>query len=191
MSLENGEVIYTFKRSKKPTYTDKTGQTVEAKFLELREPGMSHIGQYCKIKQTINGLIMNLTEVSEKYQNLGDGFEAGTEVKKFHEQDVDEHEENAKQMAQMLEFAFGLSENANMDHFLNDFQKMACNKRQSSICVVDNEQPMTETIWDKLHPQDAIDIALRWAAFFTMPSEFHQSIESEGQSEPHTVVKEL
>lgn len=190
MSLEDGTVLYNFERKKKPTYS-KAGATKQAQFVELREPGMSHLGQLCKIKQTMNGLILHLTEVSEKYKGLDDsGPEAGTELEKFHEQDSDQHEENAKQLAQMLEFAFGMAD-ADMSHFMADFQKMACNSRQSSICVLDNEQVMTQAIWETLDPQDAINIALRWAAFFTMPLEFHQSIEQGEQSEPHTAVKEL
>jgi len=186
MSLEDGQTIYKLKYDL--TYKHK-GETKTAQFLDLREPGMSHSRGYYKLKQMVTGLMMSS---AQQFENLGidrDDIVSGTEVKKLHEIDQDEFEDDADNFSEMLGYCFGLSKEVQLDHFVDDFYKIACNSKHSSICVVDGEVPMSSGIWETMHPEDAGGAALAWAAFFTMPSDLKSKLGSASASGSPTPAK--
>jgi hypothetical protein len=177
MSLEDGQKLYTLKHPLSYSVTGK-GETRQAQFLELREPGMSHSRGYLKMKQMVTGLMMGS---AQKMQEMGierDSIVSGSEVKKLHDIDQDQYDEEADNMAEMLNYCFGMSTEIDLCHFVETFEKIACNSRQKSICAIDGEEPMASAIWEKLHPEDAAGAAIAWASFFTMPSDFQKPKES-------------
>jgi len=173
MSLEEGKTVYLLSKQGKCKYM-ANGETKEAISIDLLEPAMSHMSQYARIKQTVNGLIMDMQKLAGELDP--DAVVAGTEIKKMHEVDESEFGTKSNQLAEMILFGFGKSDSS-LAHFVDDFRKMAVNKGGRSICVVDGVQPMTDAIWNTLHPDDAIGMAVRWAAFFTMPSDFQEKAE--------------
>lgn len=188
MSLEDGQKLYMLK--KPLTYRVK-GETKKAQFLELREPGMSHSRGYLKIKQMVTGLMMSSAKAFDGMGLDRDDIISGTQVKKLHEVDAKKHEEESDQLAEMISYCFGLSSEISLANFVEEFEKIACRSAQKSICVVDGETPMSPAIWEDLHPEDAEGAALKWAAFFTMPSDLKEAKGSGNASESLIQAKEL
>ncbi len=188
MSIEDGQKLYMLKHGL--SYSVK-GETKKAQFLELREPGMSHSRGYLKIKQMVTGLMMNSAKAFEGMDLDPDDIISGTQVKKLHEVNTDEHEDECDKLADMLSYCFGLTNEVQLCNFVEEFQKIACRSAQKSICVVDGETPMSSAIWEELHPEDAEGAALKWAAFFTMPSDLKGASGSDNASESPIQAKEL
>lgn len=176
MSLEEGRNIYTLEHKDYCKYMIN-GETKTAISIDLHEPGMSHMNGYTTIKQTINGLLMDMQLLAQD-QEIDP---AGEQLRKTHEVDQDNYEEETKHLSNMVLFAFGKSDKK-LSHFVDDFKKMVINSKGKSLCTVDGVQPMTEAIWNTMHPEDGVNLAIRWAVFFTMPSDFLGKKESEGQS---------
>ena len=180
MSIEDGKCIYKFK--KKFTYS-LNGQMKQAEFLELREPGMSHSGGYYKIKQTVTGVMISGMLEFEKLGFDKDEIVSGTAVKRLHDKDPDEHENESNELSEMLSMLFGFSDKHSLDHLVSDFSKIACKSGEKSICAIDGEQMMNSDLWKLLHPEDACAAALKWASFFCMPSMFQEKSGSDNRSE--------
>lgn len=181
MSLEDGQKMYVLKYPLKYKYK---GETKTAVFLELHEPKMSHSRNFSKIEQMVSGL---LTMSALKFQKLGldkDTIISGTEVKTLADIDPDEFDSEAHKFSEMLGSCFGFSDDPNLQaNFVETFAAMACNSKQSSVCVVDGEVPMSDVIWLDMDPRDGKGAAVLWAAFFTMPSELTQDEDSSKRSE--------
>ncbi len=180
MSLEDGQKIYTLK---KPLSYKLKGETKQAQFIELKEPKMSHSRGYNKISQMVSGLT---TSSALKMKALGieeEEVTSGTEVKKLHEVDQDEYESEAEKFGEMLGSLFGFSDDENLQaNFVDTFRDMACKKANSSICIIDGEEPMAIPIWEDMSPEDGLGLALAWASFFTMPPELEKPKESDSVS---------
>lgn len=180
MSIEDGQNLYMLK---KPLSYKVKGETKKAQFLELREPGMSHSRGYLKIKQMVTGLMLSSAKAFDGMGLDRDDIISGTKVKKLSDTNPEDHDNESEQLAEMLSYCFGLTSEIQLCNFVEEFEKIACRSAQKSICVVDGEVPMSSTIWDDLHPEDAEGAALTWAAFFTMPSDLKGANGSDKQSE--------
>lgn len=145
------EVAYSVKGVSKPTNT-----------FVLREPGMDHYKHYMRIKQMFMQVFQ---EVGSKRKEVAEDI-SGEEVKAIEE----DHEQNSEEFAAMLEMLLLTSEKVEASDFLDCFRSMACMKAGKPIVMLDGEQTMTDAIWSSMHPDDGYKMAIRWAAFFAMPS---------------------
>lgn len=128
----------------------------------LNEPGMDHYKHYMRIKQWFMQVFQ---EVGEKRKDLTDDI-SGDEVKAIEE----DHEQNSEEFAEMLEMLLLTSEKVEASEFLDCFRSMACMNAGKPVVMLDGEQTMTDAIWRTMHPDDGYKMAIRWAAFFGMPS---------------------
>lgn len=140
------------------------GVTKETTEFVLREPGMDHYKYYMRIKQMF---MQVFTEIGEKRKDKDQDVDiSGEEVKAIEE----DHEQNSAEFAEVLEMLLLASEKVNASDFLDCFRSMACMKASRPIVMLDGEQSMTDAIWSSMHPDDGYKMAIRWAAFFAMPS---------------------
>jgi hypothetical protein len=181
MSIQDGSIDFPLSRPIKYKFDNATH---EATHVILQEPGMEHC-QFCdKIEQMITKAQMDYTEKIGIQQS-----EAGEVVKPFHEQ-VKEEEVNTEELAEALAVVLKDSNRVDYSKFNATFAKMACViNPKKSICLIDGRLAMNSTLWANLCPKDAKAIALRWAAFFVMPSEEGEKTSSEEQSESPTEPK--
>lgn len=129
----------------------------------LREPGMDHYKHYMRIKQMFMQVFQ---EIGDKRKDKDAPDISGEEVKAIEE----DHEQNSSEFADMLEMLLLTSDKVEASDFLDTFRSMACMRASKPIVMLDGEQSMTDAIWSSMHPDDGYKMAIRWAAFFAMPS---------------------
>jgi hypothetical protein len=129
----------------------------------LREPGMEHCKHAMRIKQMVMQIFQ---ETAAKHKKAGEFDISGEEVKPIEE----DHEQTSEETAEMLEMLFMMSEKVEVSEFLDCFRAMACMRSSKPIVSLDGEQAMTDAIWQNLSLDDGYKMAVRWAAFFAMPS---------------------
>jgi len=143
----------------------RKGVTTETTLFVLREPGMDQFKHYMRIKQM---LMQVLREIGEKRKggDLEPEDISGEEVEAI---ELD-HEESAEELAGALEMMLLASEKIGVSDFVETFRAMACMRANKPVVMLDGDQAMTDAIWMAMHPDDAYKMAIRWAAFFAMPS---------------------
>lgn len=184
MGIEDGTTEYKLKHQLE--YRLK-GQAEVAKFIVLKEPTMDHVKHYLKLKQMIMCAQMDLAKQASEINKLRDAM--GTEVKPFSE-DVQALESEADDMTEAISLSLQAAPNVDIGLFIETFEAMACMKARRAICVIDDVVPMTSALWDNLNPNDAFDMAVRWCAFFAMPSQGGEKTTSGQQLELHTARTE-
>lgn len=158
-----------FSSDREVSYTSKGVERLTTSFV-LREPGMDHYKHYMRIKQMFMQVFM---EIGDKRKD-GTADISGEEVKAIEE----DHEQNSEEFAEMLETLLLTSEKVDASDFLDCFRSMACMRSTKPVVMLDGEQSMTDAIWSGMHPDDAYKMAIRWAAFFAMPSADGQKTSS-------------
>lgn len=156
------------------SYSAKGEQKLTSLFV-LREPGMEH----CKYAMRIKQMVMQIfKELSEKRGDAGVQDISGEEVKAIE----DDHEESGDEIAEGFEAMFMMSERIEVSEFLECFRAMACMRASKPVVMLDGEQAMTDAIWQHLSLNDGYKMAIRWTAFFAMPSADGQKKSSNKQS---------
>lgn len=185
MTIHEGKTEYFLSRPLNYSYK---GESRETRVIELREPSMEHVSEYTKLKQMLGRAQMELAERSGQLQRAMDAPQAGEEVKSFGDQ---AEEIEAETMAEAFTLAILSSERVDAAEFVNTFQKMACKMNARSVCIIDGEQQMTGALWSKLHPDDGLNMAVRWCSFFATASEGAAKSTSEQQQESHLRAMEV
>lgn len=139
------------------------GVTKETSLFVLREPGMEHAKYAMRIKQMVMQIFQELA-AKRGTDEMADI--SGEEVKPIE----DDHEQNSEETAEGFEAMFMMSEKIEVSDFLECFRAMACMRASKPIVMLDGEQTMTDSIWQSLSLNDGYKMAIRWTAFFAMPS---------------------
>ena len=178
MGIVNGQCDFMLSRPIKYSFE---GSTHETKTIVLQENGMEHDTYTSQLEEMI---MKSQIEVFEKRGGVQDSV--GEVVQPLKDQ-VEQIEDAAEETAIQIYASIVASDSVHLHIFKNIFKKMACIPRpQKSICMIDGRAIMTEAIYNTMYPKDAQDMALRWCAFFVMPSEEGQKKESGQQPESHT-----
>lgn len=162
--IEDGTTEYRIQRPFK--YSHK-GASLEAEFCELFEPGMEHAKYYLKLKQMVVRAQLEAAKVAKEL-GFSEGDEmgmAGEEVQPMHDQ-TDEIESQAEEMEGLLLTTLQMSEKVDISQFVEIFSKMCFANSKKNICMVDGKEKMTEVLFNRMHPEDAFSLAVRWASFF-------------------------
>lgn len=158
MGIHNGTTDLT---TKSPiSYTDK-GEVKETYSVVLQEPCMDHCKHSLKIKQMVMRVFMEVGRNRKEQDDV-----SGEEVKQLDEG----HEDSAEELASVLETLMLTSETVDVSDFFEAFRAMVCMKARRPIIMLDGVQAMTDAIWQNVNPDDAYRMAIRWTAFFGMPS---------------------
>lgn len=171
MGIHNGTTEFVCTT---PVSYTASGVPKESTLIVLQEPCMDHCKYSLKIKQMIMRVLM---EVGQKRGEQTDI--SGDEVKGI---DAEEHEQGTEELAGMLESVMLISETVDVSDFFEAFRAMVCMKSRRPIAMVDGEVGITDAIWQNLNPDDAYRMAIRWVAFFGMPSGDDQKTSSNSRS---------
>lgn len=169
MSIHNGTTQFVCGT---PVSFTANGEVKESQIVILQQHCMDHCGESLKIRQMVMRMFMEFRE-----KRAGDI--SGEEVKAL---DAEQHEENTDELAEMLESLIFMSDAVDAADFLETFRRMVCKKASKAIALIDGEVPVTDAIWNRLNPDDALRMAIRWTAFFGMPSIGDQKTSSSKQS---------
>lgn len=178
MSIKDGEVCYYLQRSLK--YSNN-GQSTEAEFILLREPGMEHQDGYTKLSQYVSRAQISSAKIVQD-MNLEEATqpeEVGEELKKFHEQ-AEEMESESEEIEEALTLSLRLSDIDNAE-FLKTFEKICLKKgAKRPLALVDGLQtvPLNKALWDRLHPEEAFCIAIKWCVFFVTAADIRNKNKS-------------
>ncbi len=191
MGIREGEIDYTLKRSFKYS---KAGQTVEARVILLREPGMEHSSGYYKLTEFVSQSQIKSAAIAKdlKLNSDTDINDIGEQSASLHNQ-VDELENENAAMEEMISVALKLS-GIDIAQFVKTFQKIAVKVGAAKpIALVDGDQtvPLTNNLWNKLHVDDAFEMAVRWCSFFVTAVDIVPKNKSEAPPESLTPVQEV
>lgn len=164
MGIEDGTTTFTLSR---PIEYRVNGQPEFTDQILLKEPGMDHIKYYLKLKQMIMQAQFGMMKAAGDLNTIRE--QIGEEVKPFTE-DVTALEAQTPEIEEGITLCMEASEKADLPGFVATFEAMACLKGRTSVCMIDGKQAMTAALWATLKPDDALKIAVRWCAFFVMPS---------------------
>jgi hypothetical protein len=174
MSIQDGS--FDFQLTKPLKYSG----TQEATFVKLQEPGMEHIKHYSKLKQMMTRAQMELARKASDLQDIQSNV--GEIVESFDKQ-AEQIESEFDQNYQGIKLMIESAESVDFSEFVGTFEKMVCvSTPRKAICLVDGKITMNDVLWKNLRPDDAIEMALRWCAFFGMPSQEGEKTSSEPPS---------
>jgi hypothetical protein len=189
MSIQDGSIEFPLTRPIKYKFDNETH---EATHVILQEPGMEHIKFYSKLKQMLTRAQLELVKGldPESIREAQDKAKAGENVESF-DKEAQKIEDDSEQHYEFIKVLVAGSAVVDFTQFVSTFAKMACviNPRKS-VCMIDGRLAMNDTLWNNLHPDDAIEMALRWASFFVMPSEEGGQTTSEQPSTSQQPPKE-
>lgn len=180
MGIEDGTIEFKLTRALEYSYN---GGAQQADHVILREPGMDHVKHYLRLKQMLMRAQMELAKQAGEINQLRDSI--GEEVKPLSD-DVEAIEGQADDMAEAIGLALQAAESVDIAEFILTFEAMATMKARKPIALVDGHQAMTQSLWSNLKPDDAFAMAVRWCAFFGMPSAEGVKTISGRPSESHT-----
>ena len=197
MGVKEGETRYNLKKGF--NYSND-GRTQEAEFIILREPAMEHYNGYFRLSQFITKSQMASAQFAQQM-----GFEkfelqemmdeqkesiVGEQVKPLHEQ-VDEIEETAEDVEEAMIWSLKMSDIDIVD-FIDTFRKMVTKTNaKKHLAFVDGNQtvPLGKVLWDRMHPDEAFYMAVRWCAFFVTAVDTPQKPKSGQPSGQDTSVE--
>lgn len=180
MGIEDGTTEFKLTR---PIEYRVNGEVAMAGMVELREPCMDHVKHYLRLKQLLMRAQMELASQADEINKLRDSI--GEEVKPI-DQDVENLERQAEDMAPALALAIQAAKNVSIEDFIETFAAMACLKARKPLAMVDSRQAMTQALWATLKPDDAFNMAVWWCSFFATPSEGGGKTSSGQQSDSAT-----
>lgn len=145
-----------------PVRYAKDGDEAEGYILTLKAPTMAHSRFSYKLEQ----MIMRAMLDAEKAIGDRNGVDiAGTEVTPVTDKSAEARAKEAEDLAGMIEMAIMVSEKVDLDEFVSSFGKLATFKG-APVCIIEDEQPMTDVLWSKMSPMEARKLAVKYAANF-------------------------
>jgi len=175
MAVENGSTEYTISTPFAYYSKEQSGEIL-ASHLVMYEPAYEHSKYAYKIQQRITRLLM---EIKERQGEMNDAS-AGEEVKAMHEE-AKSIEENADGLAEAIGIGLMMSEKVDMSEFVELWSDMVTAPSERQIVLIDGHIPLNNVTLKRMNPNDVLGAAVRWAAFFGMPS-WMQNSASAGRS---------
>lgn len=192
MGIKEGEVKYYLK---KPFKYANQGQTTEASHILLREPGMEHQNGYYKLTQFITKAQMQAAGQARKF-GFGSQEEiediVGEEAVPLNKQ-TEEIENESREIEEFMSMAVKMAD-IDIVEFMKTFQKIAIKPgARKSIALVDGNPtiPLTQTMLDKMHPDEAFDLAIKYCSFFVTAVDTPLTAKSEQPQESDTSAVEV
>lgn len=177
MGIEDGTTEFYLSR---PIEYKSGGGSEHTSLIVLKEPCMDHVKHYLKLKSLIMRAQMELAKQAGEINKLRDSI--GDVVKPITEE-AEALEAQTDEMDEAISLSLQAADNVDIGEFIKTFEAMACLKGRKSICMIDGKQAMTTALWANLKPDDAFKMAVRWCAFFGMPSVGGAKTTSGQQSE--------
>lgn len=186
MSHIDGTMEYGLKR---PVKYSKSGDFVEATFLEFKEFSGKHRKQYLKLKKVIERAMVS-AQSSLKDVAQSDGYAEHRASKGLDEQSDGDRELDAKEAYDFINACLSFSPDADLDDFVDTFRQMVCNP-EAPLCKIDGEVNIKPEVFNDMHPDDQLDAALRYCGFFGIGLGFLKGNGSNSATTRHTQAKAL
>jgi hypothetical protein len=171
MSIQDGTTTY------RPTKVFKVackGQMVDCDHIVLKEPKSEHAKHYLKLRQIIKKAEMDVAAWAQKNFNVEQNeSDAGEVIQPFHSEHPESEEENneaLKKQIEMLQLAVEQSDRVDLGTFVELFGKMACSNTTNAIAVCNGTERLKQSSWEKMCPDDQLEMAAHWCSFFVTPS---------------------
>ena len=159
MSIQDGTHELMLSR---PLKFKHNGESCETRLIVLQEPSMEHSKFYLRLKQMLTRSELEAVKLFSQMK-ADDG--GGKERKKFQDESK-EIEAQYEDRYTLSKISLEASETVDIGQFLGTFEKMVLVPAKKVICRVDDKINMTSALWERLTPDDAYEMALRWCAFF-------------------------
>lgn len=189
MSLSNGSFDLQLRKS-----IEVHGVDGEADTLTFHECGEGSDGYYMKLRKHVVSAQMKAPEMMEKLRGFmdavkdSDGVAAGEELKKLHQVDETKHEDEAAGMAEFLKIMLGTSDE--LEEMVKVFGRLVSENGGTAVCTV-GENRVKEAAWKRVHPEDKIDAAVKYCAFFGIGLDSAPKNAFANASDSHTEAKAL
>lgn len=173
MGIRDGEIIYKLKRPCQIITQDgpETWETAT-----LREPTNKHAMHYLKLEDALGKSFIDYAAMVKRLGQDQDKDEddelstTGEIVKKFHEVDEEEYEEDLKNRKAAVKLGLMNSDRIDRHKFLERFEQMILKDTPTAIVVCNDKHRLKKSYWDALSLDDQLDMMYTWTAFFVMPS---------------------
>ncbi len=199
MGFETG--TFEFKLSK-PIMMAVDGQDKEINSLVFHECGEGYDSYYFKMRKFISASNINALELIPKFKDakkdLGiddedsienDALQSGEEIKPFHEQGEDSYDKKVDGLAQATMMFLGQGDE--LENLIKVFGDMVSFTKEKPICTSLCGTRIQRASWNRIHPEDKADMAVKYCAFFGIGLAKPEINRSDNVSELHTEVKEL
>lgn len=164
MSHIDGVMNYELTR---PVKYMKNGEYADAYTIDLYEFNAAHTRFYPKLKTYVDRAIMDAQKLNKERDEKPSQYANSKGDKALHEVSEEDHEFNANDMAELLEVSFSLSDDDDrLEKFLTAFRSMVCHTKVHPIAKLEGETIVIAELWDSIHPEDQLQIAYRYCAFF-------------------------
>lgn len=158
------------------------GQFVDCDYILLKEPKAEHARHYLKLRQMIKKAEVDTAIWAQKnlQQFMGQDnneSEFGEALVPFHEEvkEEDSADDTAKKVEGIIT-AIEQSDRTDLFDFIELFSKMVCANSNVALAVCNGLERFKQSNWDKMSPDDQIDMAAHWCCFFVTPSERGQNV---------------
>lgn len=190
MTIETGTFELQLRRAIEVHGVDERVDT-----LTFKECGEGYDAFYMKLRKGVTSAMFKAPELMAKLRSFkegqdddDDGVAAGEEVKRVHEIDDAKHEDDSSGFAEVLKMALGTSDE--LEELVRVFGRMVEYTGGIAICEA-NGQRVKEGAWKRVHPEDKIDAAVRYCAFFGIGSVNQPNNVFGRVSDSHSEVKAL
>lgn len=163
------------------------GQLRSCSKILLREPTSQHAQYYMRIKQMLTKAQIDASSMDRDNQ-AGEQPVGGVNITNQQpSQPQDDILGDSDLLRTVISVSLFQSNRVDMGEFHAEFGRMLAANTDTSIaaCVDDEDETVIRMKigdWRGMHPDDQIDMAIAWCAFFSMPS-LLRSLGSETQSE--------
>ena len=137
-------------------FAGKSGDQEEGHTLILKEPTARNMAERAVLKQQFMTII-------EWIQSKATADESSAPEANAEEASPEETEEFADAVSQALYFAEGIDYKAMLGSFRSLMVEAKC-------CVVEDEKPLTSSLWDKIRPDDIDRMIGHYLVNFLLPS---------------------
>ena len=186
MSHIDGTMEYALKR---PVKYSKGGDFIDATFLELGEFSSKHRKHYLKLKKMIERAMIS-AQSSLKDVAQSDGYADHRARKGLDEQSEEDRELDAKEAYDFINACISFSPDLDLEDFVTVFAEMVC-KPEAPLCKIDGEVNIKPEVFADMHPDDQLDLALRYCGFFGIGLAFLKGDGSNSATTRHTQAKAL
>jgi len=192
MGIREGETKYILER---PFKYSNGGQTQEANHILLREPGMEHQRGYYKLTQYITKSQM---QAAKMFQEMG-GVDSEDLLNNVGEEQTtlidqaDGLENESEETEGMISMSIKMSDIDIID-FMTTFEKMVTKigaKRPLAIVDSNPTNPLTKVLYEKLHPDEAFGLAVKFCSFFVTAVDIQPKTKSDQELEQDLLQKEV
>lgn len=148
----------------RPIRYSKGGEFVEGALLEFSEYSGAHRKHYLKLQKAVNAAMVSAQKSLKELQS-SEGYAEHRERKGLADATEDDVQMDAEEKYSFISTCFNFADCVDDNDFVDTFRDMVCGDKKP-LCKIDGEHDLKATLFDDMHPNDQMEAALRYCAFF-------------------------